>query len=127
MESLFRGSVNVSDPAVKAACGVGKGQKRVELDEGSINPNMNDGNMFRNVTPKTYKILEAQLAQSEPEEQAPPAAQPQPAQSMQPVHAQPGEEVFLNVSTLAQIYLSLACATALTETKTIGRSASLIS
>ncbi|KAK3781129.1 hypothetical protein RRG08_055289 [Elysia crispata] len=86
---VIRGSVNVSDPAVKAACGVGKGQKRVELDEGSINPNMNDGNMFRNVTPKTYKILEAQLAQSEPEEQAPPAAQPQPAQSMQPVHAQP--------------------------------------
>ncbi|RUS88725.1 hypothetical protein EGW08_003540 [Elysia chlorotica] len=84
---VFRGVVDVTDPAVKAACGVGKGQKRVELDEGSINPNMNDGNMFRNVTPKTYKILEAQLAQSEPEQEATPPQQP--AQSMQPVHAQP--------------------------------------
>lgn len=84
---VIRGSVDITDPAVKAACGVGKGQKRVELDEGSINPNMNEGNMFRNVTPKTYKILEAQLAQSEPEPEPEPT--PAPAQSMQTAHAQP--------------------------------------
>ncbi|GFS22828.1 PDZ and LIM domain protein [Elysia marginata] len=88
---VIRGSVDVSDPAIKEACGVGKGQKRVELDECSINPNMNEGNMFRNVTPKTYKILEAQLAQSEPEPDPTPAAQQQqqPSQSMKPIHAQP--------------------------------------
>ncbi|GFO02181.1 PDZ and LIM domain protein zasp [Plakobranchus ocellatus] len=82
-----RGAVNISDPNIKAACGVGKGQKRVELDEGSINPHMNEGSTFRNVTPKTYKILEAQLAQSEPEETA--GGQQHPAENMQPVHAQP--------------------------------------
>ncbi|XP_059138745.1 PDZ and LIM domain protein 7-like [Physella acuta] len=85
---VARGVVNTSDPKVKAACGVGQGNKRVELDEGSINPHMNEGSMFRNVTPKTYKILEAQLGSAEP---APSALSQQPAQQMAPVHAQPAQ------------------------------------
>uniref|UniRef100_A0A2C9KHH7 PDZ domain-containing protein n=1 Tax=Biomphalaria glabrata TaxID=6526 RepID=A0A2C9KHH7_BIOGL len=81
---VARGMVNTSDPKVKAACGVGQTDKRVELDEGSINPHMNEGTKFRNVTPKTYKILEAQLG-SEP---LPPAVAQQPVQNMAPVYSQ---------------------------------------
>lgn len=82
---VARGVVNTADPKVKAACGVGQSNKRVELDEGSINPHMNEGSSFRNVTPKTYKILEAQLGSGEPPQSA---LSNQPAQPMAPVHAQ---------------------------------------
>lgn len=34
---------------------------RVEMSEESIDPHMNEGTKFRNVTPKTYKILNEQL------------------------------------------------------------------
>ncbi|CAG5132791.1 unnamed protein product [Candidula unifasciata] len=82
---VVRNAVDISDPVVKAKCGVGQTNKRVELDEGSINPHMNEGSLFRNVTPKTYKILEQQLGSSEPPASA---LSQQPAQQMEPVHAQ---------------------------------------
>uniref|UniRef100_A0A0B6ZLF6 PDZ domain-containing protein n=1 Tax=Arion vulgaris TaxID=1028688 RepID=A0A0B6ZLF6_9EUPU len=82
---VVRGAVNISDPAIKAQCGVGQSNKRVELDEGSINPHMNEGSSFRNVTPKSYKILEQQLGSSEPPASA---LSKQPAQPMPPVFAQ---------------------------------------
>lgn len=83
---VARGVVNTQDPAIRAAFGGGQSaSKRVELDEGSIDPHMNEGSKFRNVTPKTYKILEAQLGSSEPPKSA---LSKQPAQQMQPVRAQ---------------------------------------
>ncbi|ESO95777.1 hypothetical protein LOTGIDRAFT_116635 [Lottia gigantea] len=33
-------------------------EPRSEVDDGSINPHMNEGSSFRNVKPKTYQILE---------------------------------------------------------------------
>ena len=43
---------------MKAACGVGK--KRGTVEEESIDPHMNEGSQYRNVMPKSYKMLEAQ-------------------------------------------------------------------
>lgn len=67
-------------------------EQRVELDEGSIDPGMNEGTKFRNVMPKSYRMLEAQLggggAQSalqQKRQQPPPAAAaPPPAPAAQP-------------------------------------------
>lgn len=68
----FRGVVNAQ--AMQSA---EPGEQRVELDEGSIDPGMNEGSKYRNVMPKSYRILEAQLGSSatpEQQPQKPPAA-----------------------------------------------------
>ncbi|KAK7093397.1 PDZ and LIM domain protein 5-like [Littorina saxatilis] len=51
-----RGAINVQDMPAEEG-----GSARVEMDEGSINPHMNEGSKFRNVKPKSYRMLEAQL------------------------------------------------------------------
>lgn len=56
-----RGVVNVQDMPVQEG-----GDKRVELDEGSIDPHMNEGSKYRNVMPKSYRILEQQLGGAGP-------------------------------------------------------------
>jgi len=61
--TLIRNAVNPKDPAVKAACGVGK--KRGTVEEESIDPHMNEGSQYRNVKPKSYQMLEAQLGPQE--------------------------------------------------------------
>lgn len=63
-----------------------KGEKRVELDEQSIDPGMNEGSKYRNVMPKSYKILEAQLQSGEGQPPAPSVlgqkkSQPRPQQA----------------------------------------------
>ncbi|XP_071109224.1 PDZ and LIM domain protein 3-like [Haliotis cracherodii] len=63
--TVKRGAVNTADPAVRAA-GQQAASPRVELDEGSINPHMNEGSAYRDVKPKTYQILEQQLSGSTP-------------------------------------------------------------
>ena len=74
----FRGVVNTQ-------CMSSEEEARVELDETSINPGMNEGSKYRNVMPKSYRILEAQLAgtgppsvlgqkKAQPQPQAPPPA-----------------------------------------------------
>ena len=40
--------------------------KRAEPDETSIDPGMNEGSKYRNVMPKSYRILEAQLGGAGP-------------------------------------------------------------
>lgn len=88
---VVRNAVNPSDPAVKAACGVGqKNKQRVQMDEGSIDPRMNEGTKFRNVMPKSYQMLEAQLGPDQGGSALGGGAAPQqPAQQMQPpVHSQ---------------------------------------
>ncbi|XP_076451780.1 PDZ and LIM domain protein 7-like [Babylonia areolata] len=75
-----RGVVDVQEVAAPDT-----GEKRVELDEGSINPNMNEGSKYRNVMPKSYRILEQQLGGAGPPSVfgkkggAKPAAAPAPA------------------------------------------------
>lgn len=79
---VIKGVINTKDPAVKAACGVGN--KRSELDEGSIDPQMNQGTKYRTVVPKSYQILEQQLAGTpETAEEA-----KQPGHQMDAVHSQ---------------------------------------
>lgn len=83
---VVRGAVNPSDPAVKAACGVGqKNKQRVQMDEASIDPHMNEGSKYRNVMPKSYQMLEAQLG---PEPAASVLGGGAPAQHMAPVQSQ---------------------------------------
>ena len=63
------------------------GEQRVELDETSINPGMNEGSKYRNVMPKSYRILEAQLGGAGPPSAlGQKKAQPKP-QAPQPVAA----------------------------------------
>ena len=88
-----RGAVNPSDPAVKAACGVGqKNKQRVQMDEGSIDPHMNEGSRYRNVMPKSYQMLEAQLGPNQAGSALGGGAAPQQhAQQMPPVQSQTGQ------------------------------------
>jgi len=59
---VVRGVVNPKDPDVKAACGVGGGgNRRGHVVEDSIDPHMNEGSKYRDVMPKSYRMLEAQL------------------------------------------------------------------
>ncbi|XP_041377706.1 PDZ and LIM domain protein 3-like [Gigantopelta aegis] len=58
--TVQRGMVNTQDPRVQAA-GQAAAGGRVELVEESIDPRMNEGSKFRQVTPKTYQILEKEL------------------------------------------------------------------
>ncbi|PVD36696.1 hypothetical protein C0Q70_03682 [Pomacea canaliculata] len=77
-------------------------EQRVELDEGSIDPGMNEGTKFRNVMPKSYRMLEAQLggggAQSalQQKRQQPPhaAAAPPPAPAAQPAEGGRPSSIF---------------------------------
>ncbi|KAL5014027.1 hypothetical protein ScPMuIL_008297 [Solemya velum] len=68
---IKRGAVNVK--AAKAATKPTE-EPRVQLDESSIDPQMNEGGMYRDVNPKTYQVLKTELPQSEAAEGARPAS-----------------------------------------------------
>lgn len=63
-------------------------EERVQMDDSSIDPGMNEGSKYRNVMPKSYRILEAQLggpAAPPPSAlKAKPAAAPAQAQGAKP-------------------------------------------
>ncbi|KAL8594619.1 hypothetical protein ACOMHN_011359 [Nucella lapillus] len=59
--AIQRGMVSAQDMPAQAP-----DDKRVELDEDSIDPHMNEGSKFRNVMPKSYRMLEQQLAGGDP-------------------------------------------------------------
>lgn len=61
----YRGAVNVK--AAKAATKPTE-EPRVQVDESSIDPQMNEDGMYRDVKPKTYQVLKTELPQSEAEE-----------------------------------------------------------